>query len=55
VGGGGGPGRSARVGDLERNPDVTGDGAPDLDLVDVRGVRRIGELVRSAEAGRSKR
>ncbi len=40
--------RAEHVVDLERDPDVTGDAPSDLDRVDVRGVRGIGELERGA-------
>jgi hypothetical protein len=41
-------GRGRRVGDLEGDAYVSGDAAADLDLVDERGVRRIGEFQRGA-------
>jgi hypothetical protein len=47
VGGGG------RVGDLERHADVPGQPPAHLHLVDVRGVRRVGQLQGRPPAGRS--
>ena len=39
---------AARIGDLERDPDVAGDAPADLDPIDELGLGRIGDLERRA-------